>query len=135
MTRALFKLLPGAFLAAGLTITAAATASAQTMRAPHHQLTIFDRVQQDLDHASAAPYLAINTRERIDHARKSIWKFQNKWAAGHYDQGKLDGAISAVHHVVDTASLEYRDRRTLQDDLGHMREFRAEHEYRAFGFR
>ena len=131
MTRSLSKSLPAVLLLAAVT-----AANAQFVRAPaHRQLSIFDRVQQDLDHATAAPYLAVTTRDRIDHARKEIWKFQNKWVSGRYDQGKLDGAISAVHHVVDTPSLKYHDRRVLQDDLGHMREFRAEHEYRAYGFR
>ncbi len=133
MTRVFLHLLPAAVLALGSLIPV--SANAQWTRPAHRQATIFDRVQQDLDHATAAPYLALDTRERIDHARKQIWKFQSKWASGRYDQGRLDGAISAVHHVVDSPSLEYRDRRSLQGDLGQMREFRAEHEYRAYGFR
>ena len=134
MTRSSFNLLPGV-LAVGILIASAPSANAQFGRAAHRQVTIFDRVQQDLDHAAAAPYLALNTRERIDHARKQVWKFQKKWAYGRFDQGKLDGAISAVHHVVDTPSLEYRDRRVLADDLAQMRNFRAGYEYRSFGFR
>ncbi len=137
MTRCTARLLPAALLAAACALAPSARAdwsvSYHRAPAPPRQDGLFDRVQQDLDRAAATPYIAYPTRDRIDHARKQIWRFQHKWSEGQFDKGRLDDAISAVHHVVESASLDYRDRRTLQNDLGRMREFRAERGYALYG--
>lgn len=122
-----------------LAFTAIAPVSADWSVSYHHRSAppredgLFEHVQQDLDRAYSTPYIAYPTRDRIDHARKEIWRFQRRWSEGQFDKGRLDDAIAAVHHVVESASLDYRDRRTLQSDLGQMREFRAERGYALYG--
>lgn len=122
------KIVALAAVTAGLAMTGAAQAqergfyaSVEWGRGPGQA---FDHVQGDLDRA-AGSYISPDAHRRIDHARKEVWDFQRKLAAGKYDKHNLDGAISAVNHVVENPSLNYRDRQNLQQDLYVMRGFRA----------
>lgn len=91
--------------------------------------SLFDRVQHHLDRSASNPYLSSGTRHRVDKARREVWDFQRRWNEGRFDKGQLDDAIGSVQHVVDSDSLDYRDRRVLQDDLMRMREFRSSRGY------
>ena len=136
------KLVPGALVVAGL--AAGVPAFAQygdpyyrpVDRGPYYdnrvenrQPSIIEATQRDLDRAASNPYLSGGTRGRIDHARKELWDFQRAWSRGRFDKGELDEAIGAVNSVVNSASLDYRDRRVLTDDLYRMRDFRAARGY------
>lgn len=136
------RFIPGALLLAGISALPALAqygdpySQRQAPQARPDQ--VFDRVQRDLDRADANPYLKSNARGHIDHARHEIWQFQQRWASGRFDLGRLDGSIRAVNKVVNADSVDYRDRQTLQDDLFRMREFRAQRGYAAgygYGYR
>jgi hypothetical protein len=134
------KIIPGALILAGISaLPAAAQYGDPYYRQPAPapapvQDGLFDRVQRDLDRTAANPYLKSGARGHLDHARQEVWRFQQRWASGRFDLGDLDGAIKAVHKVVNADSVDYHDRQTLQNDLFRMREFRAQRGYAA-GFR
>ena len=96
---------------------------------------LFDRVQRHLDRAYASPNLSGGAQRRIDSARREVWQFQARWNQGRFDKGQLDDAIASVRRVVDSDSIDYRDRRVLQDDLARMRGFRASRGYDSWGSR
>jgi hypothetical protein len=85
-------------------------------------LRLFDEVQAHLERAA---YNAYGSRGRIERARKDVYDFQRRWNEGRFDRHELDEAIGSVQRVVDSNSIDQRDRYVLLNDLARMREFRA----------
>ena len=85
-------------------------------------LRLFDEVQAHLERAA---YNAYGSRGRIKRARKDVYDFQRRWKEGRFDRHELDEAIGSVQRVVDSSSIDQRDRYALLNDLARMREFRA----------
>jgi hypothetical protein len=99
---------------------------------------LFDKARMDLDRASAYPYASRADRKRFDDARTKVFEFESRFDQGRYEKHYLDGAIDHIQHVVDSNSLDPRDRGALSDDLRRMRdyrEFRNHHGEREFGYR
>ena len=99
---------------------------------------LFDRARMDLDRASAYPYASRTDRKRFDEARSKLFDFESRFDQGRYEKHFLDGAIDHIQHVVESNSLDPRDRGSLSDDLRRMRdyrEFRNHHGEREFGYR
>jgi hypothetical protein len=98
---------------------------------------LFDRARMDLDRASAYPYASHADRKRFDEARGKLFDFESRFDQGRYDKHELDGAIDRIQHVVNSNSLDPRDRGALADDLRRMRdyrEFRSHHGERQFDY-
>jgi hypothetical protein len=100
--------------------------------------SLFDRARMDLDRASSYPYASRNDRKRFDDARVKLFAFESRFDQGRYDKHDLSEAIDHIQHVVDSNSLDPRDRGALEDDLRRMRdyrEFRNHHGEYAYGYR
>ena len=98
---------------------------------------MFDRARMDLDRASAYPYASRADRKRFDEARSKLFDFESRFDQGRYEKHELNGAIDRIQHVVNSNSLDPRDRGALADDLRRMRdyrEFRNHHGDRDFGY-
>lgn len=98
---------------------------------------LFDRARMDLDRASAYPYASRADRKRFDEARRELFDFESRFDQGRYEKHELDAAIDRMQRVVDSNSLEPRDRAALADDLRRMRdyrEFRNHHGESAYGY-
>lgn len=98
---------------------------------------LFDRARMDLDRASAYPYASRADRKRFDEARRELFDFQSRFDQGRYEKRHLDAAIDHIQHVVESNSLDPRDRGALAEDLRRMRdyrEFRNHHEDRDYGY-
>lgn len=99
--------------------------------------SLFDKTRMDLDHASAYPYASRSDRKRFDEARSKLFDFESRFDQGRYEKHELDGAIDKLQHVVDSNSLDPRDRGSLADDLRRMRdyrEFRNHHGEQPYGY-
>jgi|HubBroStandDraft_6_1064221.scaffolds.fasta_scaffold89061_3 hypothetical protein len=99
---------------------------------------LFDKARMDLDHASTYPYASRADRKRFDEARGKLFDFESRFDQGRYDKHELDGAIDRLQHVVESNSLDPRDRGSLSDDLRRMRdyrEFRNHHGDYGYGYR
>ena len=101
---------------------------------------LFDRARMDLDHAGAYPYASRADRKRFDEARRELFDFESRFDQGRYEKHHLDEAIDHIQHVVNSNSLDPRDRGALAEDLRRMRdyrEFRNHHGDRdyAYGYR
>ena len=100
--------------------------------------SLFDKARMDLDRASAYPYASRADRKRFDEARSKLFDFESRFDQGRYEKHELDGAIDRLQHVVESNSLDPKDRGSLSDDLRRMRdyrEFRNHHGEREFGYR
>ena len=89
---------------------------------------MFDKARLDLDRASGYPYASKADRKRFDEARGKLYDFQIRFDQGRYDKHEINGAIDSIQHVVESNSLDPRDRGALSDDLRRMRDYR---EFRA----
>ena len=98
---------------------------------------LFDKARMDLDHASAYPYASRSDRKRFDEARSKLFDFESRFDQGRYDKHELDGAIDRFQHVVESNSLDPRDRGSLSDDLRRMRDYREfrNHHDSGYGYR
>jgi hypothetical protein len=85
---------------------------------------LFDRARMDLDRASAYPYASRADRKRFDEARRELFDFESRFDQGRYEKHELDEAIDRIQRVVNSNSLEPRDRGALADDLRRMRDYR-----------
>ena len=86
---------------------------------------LFDRARMNLDHASA---LIRMLRARIANASMkpaaSCSDFESRFDQGRYEKHHLDEAIDHIQHVVNSNSLDPRDRGALAEDLRRMRDYR-----------
>jgi hypothetical protein len=99
---------------------------------------MFDKARMDLEHASAYPYASPADRKRFDEARGKLFDFEIRFDQGRYDKHELDGAIDRIQHVVNSNSLDPRDRGALSDDLRRMRDYREFRNHRGeyeYGYR
>lgn len=86
--------------------------------------SLFDRARMDLDRAAAYPYASRADRKRFDEARRELFDFESRFDQGRYEKHELDEAINRLQRVVDSNSLDPRDRGSLSDDLRRMRDYR-----------
>jgi hypothetical protein len=99
---------------------------------------MFDKARMDLEHASAYLYASPADRKRFDEARGKLFDFEIRFDQGRYDKHELDGAIDRIQHVVNSNSLDPRDRGALSDDLRRMRDYREFRNHRGeyeYGYR
>jgi hypothetical protein len=133
-----------AFIAATFISTALLTVSAfgqyaapQNAPQPQGDRALFDRTRMDLDRASAYPYSSRADRKRFDEARRELFDFNSRFDQGRYEKHHLDEAIGHIQSVVNSNSLDPRDRGVLAEDLRRMRdyrEFRNHHGEREFEY-
>jgi hypothetical protein len=89
---------------------------------------LFQRVRQDLDHATSGAFPFTGDRARLDRTRMELNELQEKLARGFYDERELDETTAALQAVVEGNRLAPRDRAMLTDDLNRMRDFRERHD-------
>jgi hypothetical protein len=89
---------------------------------------LFQRVREDLDHATSGAFPFTGDRARLDRTRMELDELQQKLARGFYDERQLDETTAALQAVVEGNRLAPRDRAILTDDLDRMRDFRARHD-------
>ena len=89
---------------------------------------LFQRVRQDLDHATSGTFPFTGDRARLERTRMELDELQQKLTRGFYDERQLDETTAALQAVVEGNRLAPRDRAMLTDDLNRMRDFRARHD-------
>lgn len=89
---------------------------------------LFERVRQDLDHATSGAFPFTGDRARLERTRMELDELQQKLTRGFYDERQLDETMAAMQAVVEGNRLAPRDRAMLTDDLNRMRDFRARHD-------
>jgi len=88
----------------------------------------FQRIREDLDHATTGAFPFTGDRARLDRTQRELDELQGKLARGYYDERSLDQVIAFLQAVVQGNRLAPRDRDMLTDDLNRMRDFRVRHD-------
>ena len=90
-----------------------------------NQGSLIGRIMSDLDRAASNGRLDGHERKHFDEAARKLQDFDDRWAQGRFDTGKLDGAIDNLKHLADADRVNRRDRQMLARDVEELRQFRA----------
>ena len=79
------------------------------------------RVQDDLRRAADFTATKQKERDRYREVQRNLSEFDRDLSRGHFDKGKLDGAIDELRDVMKDNTLESHDRDALAADLADLR--------------
>jgi hypothetical protein len=79
------------------------------------------RVQDDLRRAADFTATKPKERDRYREVQRKLSEFDRDLSRGHFDKGKLDGAIDELRDVIKDNTLESHDRDALVADLADLR--------------
>jgi hypothetical protein len=82
------------------------------------------RAQDDLRRAADFTATKEKERDRYRDVQRKLSEFDRDLSRGHFDKGKLDGAIDELKEVVRNNTLESHDRDALASDLEQLRALR-----------
>lgn len=82
------------------------------------------RAQDDLRRAADFTATKEKERDRYRDVQRKLSEFDRDLTKGHFDKGKLDGAIDELKEVVKENTLESHDRDALASDLSDLRTLR-----------
>jgi hypothetical protein len=85
---------------------------------------IVARVQDDLRRAADFTATKEKERDRYRDVQRKLSEFDRDLSRGHFDKGKLDGAIDELKEVIKDNTLESHDRDALAADLADLRTLR-----------
>ena len=88
----------------------------------------FQRIRQDLDHATSGAFPFTGDRARLDRTRMELDQLQQKLSRGVYDERELDDVTRAMQGVLQANRLAPDDRAMLADDMNRLRDFRDRHD-------
>ena len=86
---------------------------------------LIGRVMSDLNRAAERARLDHHEVKHFDEVASSLSEFDERWARGKFDTGKLDKAIRNLEHLADADRVRGGDRDLLHRDLQDLRGFRA----------
>jgi hypothetical protein len=87
--------------------------------------SLINRVLSDLDAAAYNGRLDDHERKHFEKATQKLQEFEERWARGRFDNGKLDEAIENLDHLAHADRVSGRDRYRLSRDLQDLRQFRS----------
>jgi hypothetical protein len=88
----------------------------------------FQRVREDLDHATSGAFPFTGDRARLARTQMELDELQQKLSRGFFDQRELDEVTASMQAVLQSNRLAPDDRAMLTDDLSRMRDFRLRHD-------
>ncbi len=90
-----------------------------------NQGSLIGRAMSDLNRAAERARLDHHEVKHFDEVASSLREFEERWARGKFDTGKLDKAIRNLEHLAEADRVRGRDRDLLVRDIQDLREFRA----------
>ncbi len=99
----------------------------ERFREDHWRARVFSEVKEDLDHVQSTTF---NGRDefRLVRTKQQLDELQGDLVAHRYSEPKLDEVIGSLQRVVADNRMKGRDRDILNEDLEHLRDYRAHHE-------
>jgi hypothetical protein len=98
------------------------------LRGNDWRATFFQRIRQDLDHATSGAFPFTGDRARLARTQTQLDELQQKLAQGFYDERQLDEVIGSMQVVLQNNRLAGDERAMLTDDLARLRDFRIRHD-------
>jgi hypothetical protein len=94
----------------------------------HWKARLFERIREDVEHVQSTTFPVSRDEFRLVQVKRELDELQNKMANREYDAPELDDVVHSLQKVVQSNRLSDRDRDVLNDDLEHLRDYRAHHE-------
>src|ERR1043165_9939718 len=85
---------------------------------------LVERIQADLNRASASFFMSSSDRYRIDAAREQLNDVENLLNSGTLNRRELGEAMFALRRVLNSNTLSERSRDMLENDLNRLQELR-----------
>jgi hypothetical protein len=89
---------------------------------------MFTEIREDLDHIQSKTFPIGRDEYRVVRAKQQLDELQSDLEAHRYSEGKLNDVIETVQKVAADNRMSARDRDILNEDLQHLRDYRAHHE-------
>ena len=89
-----------------------------------NQDSLIGRVLSDLSRAAANTRFG-RERKHFDEGARQLDQFENRWAQGKFDTGKIHEAIEELDHLAKSDRLSDRDREILARDAADLRQFQS----------
>lgn len=100
----------------------------ERFRGEHWRGRMFAEVREDLDHVQATTFSG-RDEYRLVRTKQELNELQGDLDARRYNEQKVDDVVNAMQRVVADNRMSARDRGILNEDLQHLREYRAHHEH------
>jgi hypothetical protein len=90
-----------------------------------NQGSLIGRVVSDLNMAARNSRFDRRERKHFDEGVRQLQQFEDRWAQGRFDTGKLHEAIEELDHLAKSDRVSGRDREILARDAADVRRFRS----------
>jgi hypothetical protein len=100
----------------------------ERFRGEQWRARMFTEIRQDLDHVQAKTFPVGRDEYRLVRTKQQLDELQSDLDAHRYSEAKLDEVIGTLQRVVADNRMSARDRDILNNDLEHLRDYRAHHE-------
>ena len=90
-----------------------------------NQDSLIGRVVSDLNMAARNSRFDRRERKHFDEGVRQLQQFEDRWAQGRFDTGKLHEAIEELDHLAKSDRVSGRDREILARDAADVRQFRS----------
>ena len=87
--------------------------------------SLIGQVLSDIDRAASQSWVDNHERKHFYEASRKLQEFEERWARGNWDNGKLDNAIENLQHLAQSDQVRGRERDVLYRDLTELRQFRS----------
>ena len=92
---------------------------------PGNQDSLIERVLSDLSRAAANTRFDGRERKHFDEGARQLKQFEDRWAQGKFDTGKLHEAIEELDQLAKSDRVSGRDREILARDAADLRQFQS----------
>jgi hypothetical protein len=99
----------------------------ERFRGEHWRARMFTEIKEDLNHVQSVTFTG-RDEYRIVRTKQELDELQGDLVARRYHEQKLDEVIGSLQRVVADNRMAARERDILNEDLEHLRDYRAHHE-------
>jgi len=85
---------------------------------------LFEHVRDDLEQVETIAYPPDRDHFRFEQTMRDLNVLQASWRSGDFDKRRLDMVIASLARMLGDNRLTEKERTTLSDDLGRLREFK-----------
>ena len=93
----------------------------------HWHGRLFERVKEDVEHVRATTWPGGGDKFRLDRTIRDLDNLQAKFAKRVYDDSALQRVVDTLGRVASYNRMAPRERKILDDDVAHLREYREHH--------
>lgn len=91
---------------------------------------LFEHVRDDLEQVQTIAYPPDRDHFRFEQTMRDLSALQASWRSGDFDTRRLDMVIASLARMLGDNRLTEKERQSLSDDLGCLRQFKEHQSWR-----